>query len=202
MSYPASIALKIVGLPTSTHKMVLCVLADHADNKTWSCNPSVSRIAKLTGIKERQARKIIGDLEALGFITRGENRNGGKPGNTCHYLIHKQQATTHGIKKRSLTSYLTSVSYDIPTHAREDIPTHALENTNPCTPAPITPALTNPLTNKELSITLLDIKKSYGERWKSNPIVVAQIGASLNIHHERNEANGSYADRIEKRLQR
>jgi len=49
-------------------RLVLLALADHADDETWSCWPSVRRIAAKTQIPERSVRRLLGELKEAGAI--------------------------------------------------------------------------------------------------------------------------------------
>lgn len=54
-------------LPT-TEKMVLLILADHADDEGQNAWPSVARIARKASISERQVQRILRSLCDSGFI--------------------------------------------------------------------------------------------------------------------------------------
>jgi len=60
---------------TST-RLVALVIADHVNDSTGECHPSVSRIAYRSGLSARQVRRILARLEnenVIQRITRFEN---------------------------------------------------------------------------------------------------------------------------------
>ena len=206
MRFPASATLKTVGLKSTTHKLVLSILADHADNRTWKCNPSIARIAELAIIGERHTQKVLRDLERDGFISRIGNSLGGPPGCTCIYLVNQELVTLHLIKsrfKKEIVSLQTKTPapQNIPTAAWEDTPRGAHSNTNPCSTEQLTPVLQSTLTTNELYITkkrLEDFVLIHGKDWKGKPGVVRELGEMLGIKPMRNEGAFDYADRLER----
>ena len=54
-----------IALPAS-HKLTLIVLADFLNKTTGLCNPSVSAIARKTGLSTKQTRVILGNFKGLG----------------------------------------------------------------------------------------------------------------------------------------
>lgn len=66
-----------------SNKLVLLVLADHANSDGY-CYPGIERIAEWAQVEDRQARRIIREIEAHGelYIHTGGGRNG-----TNQYLI-------------------------------------------------------------------------------------------------------------------
>lgn len=208
MRYPASTTLKMVGLKSSTHKLVLSILADHADNRTWKCNPGISRIAELSLIKERHTQKILRDLERDGFISRIGNSLGGPPGCTCIYLVNQELVALHLIKSRYKRDYVnpdrfTYVSQRTPTNVPHHTPTGAPNSINPCSTAQATPALQHTQTTNELNTTrrsFEDLLSTYGKDWKSKPEIVREIGISIGIEPMRNEGLLDYADRLQRSI--
>lgn len=77
-------------LPTS-QKMVLLVLCDFANDDGLSCHPSIANVAKKASVSDRQCKRLIRDLEALGVVAVVGNNYGGKPGSTRHYQINVQR---------------------------------------------------------------------------------------------------------------
>lgn len=59
--------------PTSTAKLVLVALADHA-NGEGECYPSMSRVADLAQCSTRQVSRCVDSLEAVGLVTRRRRR--------------------------------------------------------------------------------------------------------------------------------
>jgi helix-turn-helix protein len=56
--------------------LVLLILADHADDESWQCWPSIERIAALARMSERGVRYCLRSLEGLGeVLTERPNRN-------------------------------------------------------------------------------------------------------------------------------
>jgi hypothetical protein len=53
---------------TGTDRLVLVVLAEHADKETWTCFPSVAIIAKEANVKERAAQAALRALQEAGEI--------------------------------------------------------------------------------------------------------------------------------------
>lgn len=158
MKFPVVIVGNMVGFRKPIHKIVLWNLANHADNKTWKCNPSVARIAELSGIGERYAQKILKALEEDQYISRVGNSLGGNPGCTTIFLIHKGVAISKAIKSRSNkgnadSATLTPVLQNTPTPVLEHTPTGVLQGNNPCPTVRLTPVLQNTLTTNELYIT-------------------------------------------------
>lgn len=63
-----------VQVPPS-EKLVLLALADHAGDETFSCWPSLTHLAKKTGLNRRTVTRLIGSLERqmlIGRIHRGQ----------------------------------------------------------------------------------------------------------------------------------
>jgi hypothetical protein len=61
-----------------TARLVLLALADHADDETRSCWPSIGRIAKKCRVHKDTARRHLHALQELGEI-RIEDQKGGTP---------------------------------------------------------------------------------------------------------------------------
>lgn len=170
MKFPVVVVGHMVGFKKPIHKIVLWVLANHADNKTWRCNPSIARIAELSGIGERYAQKILRELEEDQYISRVGYSLGGNPGCTTIFLVHKGSALSKAIKSRSNkgnadSTALTPVLQNTPTPALEHTPTGVLKGNNPCPTVHLTPVLQNTLTTKELYITTTkeEFNKTYEE---------------------------------------
>lgn len=60
---------------TGSDRLVLLALADHADDETWSCWPSMQRIARKARLSESTTRRALQSLAASGRIRI--ERNGG-----------------------------------------------------------------------------------------------------------------------------
>ena len=57
-----------------TQKLVLLALADHANDETWKCWPSLGHLHKKTGLNRRtvsRALKLLADAGLIGRINRG-----------------------------------------------------------------------------------------------------------------------------------
>jgi hypothetical protein len=66
-------------------RLVLLALADHADDETWCCWPSVGRIAKKANLCERAVQDSLKRLMELGEVCIHE-RKGGR-GHTAKYCV-------------------------------------------------------------------------------------------------------------------
>lgn len=76
-----------MGIPS---KLVLLALADHHNQETGRCDPSVNRLCKTTGLSERSVRNGLRELEALKVITtveRKQRTGRGKRNLTNRYRI-------------------------------------------------------------------------------------------------------------------
>jgi len=76
-----------MGIPS---KIVLLTLANHHNQETGRCDPSVTRIAKTSGISERAVRVALRELEKLKAITtveRKQRTGRGKRNLTNRYRI-------------------------------------------------------------------------------------------------------------------
>jgi len=60
-----------MGIPS---KIVLLTLANHHNQETGRCDPSISRLSKMSGISERAVRNALRELEALKLITTVERK--------------------------------------------------------------------------------------------------------------------------------
>lgn len=202
MKFPVVIVGHMVGFRKPIHKMVLWVLANHANNKTWRCNPSVDRIAELSGIKERYAQKILRELEEDQYISRVGNSLGGNPGCTTIFLVHKGSALSKAIRSRSNkgnadSTTLTPVLQSTPTPVLEHNPTGVLKGNNPCPTVRLTPVLQNTLTTKELYTTTT--KEEFNETDEENrvamppPLKESQTSGESNLTNAKlEEKYGAY----------
>jgi len=71
---------------TGSDRLVLFMLADHADDESWGCWPSVARLAHKTRLDERTVRRSLRSLEEGGHIS---SDIGGGQGKTNHYILLK-----------------------------------------------------------------------------------------------------------------
>lgn len=69
-------------------KFVLIVLADAHNGHTGQCNPSISRMARLTGYSGRAVMNALAALEAQGYICARKT-----PGRSTHYELSFQEST-------------------------------------------------------------------------------------------------------------
>jgi Helix-turn-helix domain len=53
---------------TGSERLVLLALADHADDESWSCWPSIARIARKARVSESTARRSLQNLAEQGHI--------------------------------------------------------------------------------------------------------------------------------------
>lgn len=83
----AHVANVEMGIPS---KLVLLSLADHHNQETGRCDPSIARLQKATGLSERAIRKAIRELEVLRLVTtveRKQRTGRGKRNLTNRYRI-------------------------------------------------------------------------------------------------------------------
>jgi helix-turn-helix protein len=100
MSIEALIWAKRTPFGSPSRKLVMMMLADYAD-EDWSCFPSQRTLAEVTELGERTVRRILGDLEADGWISRIESRraDGGRTSDRI-WLQHPGAAPPTGIVPR------------------------------------------------------------------------------------------------------
>lgn len=72
---------------TGNERLVLLAIADHANDETWSCWPSVARLAVKAKVSERTVQRAIRSLVELGEIGIGE---GTGPRGTHRYTVYPQ----------------------------------------------------------------------------------------------------------------
>lgn len=72
-----------------SHKLVLLSLADHANQETSKCWPSVPRMARRTGVSKRQVQRCIKELELAQHITVLLRR-----GESSIYFVHPRPEVT------------------------------------------------------------------------------------------------------------
>lgn len=90
MSFMASATVLYADLPIY-EKMVLGVLADHADDQGEGAWPSVARIALLSGrISERQVQRCLRRLENMGLISVAQEATRQRP---TEYRLHLDAIT-------------------------------------------------------------------------------------------------------------
>lgn len=84
-------------LPTS-EKMVLLVIADHADDDGENAWPSMATIARKASVSERQAQRLVKSLASSGFLSvedqaggRRDMRNDRRPN---RYTVHLNGVTS------------------------------------------------------------------------------------------------------------
>lgn len=73
-------------LPAS-QKLVLIVMCDYANDDGLSCHPSVAQVAVKASLSDRQCKRVLKQLQDLGYLSVIANEHGGKPGTTRHYRI-------------------------------------------------------------------------------------------------------------------
>jgi hypothetical protein len=69
-------------------KLVALALADWSNDEGGSLHPSMSAIAKKTGISRCQAQRLVKEMKSAGVLSVVANKFGGDPGATPHYLLH------------------------------------------------------------------------------------------------------------------
>lgn len=87
---------------TSTEKLVLLALADHADD-AGRCWPSVARMEEMTALSERSIRKAIQTLEEKGALStdRGVGR-----GNSSKYILKLDSSVDASTPQKVQDSHL------------------------------------------------------------------------------------------------
>lgn len=188
-----------IGLPAS-YKLTLIVLADFLNKTTGLCNPSVSAIARKTGLSTKRTRVILGKLKKLGFISVVKNSLGGAKGDTCHYAIHEERLTARSaLLKKGLAnkSTPTSIPPILPVCPKDAPPADAH---NPSRSRALTPPANESQTKDKPILTKEEVKATHGEQWKRKPELVMEIGRRLGIKPGRAEGVLDWADRIEKAL--
>ena len=102
-----------------SQQAVLLVLADHADDRTHQCFPSLSRIATLARISKRQVAYALSNLETAGWLKRDRRRLNGRLNDTTCYTVLPTALVLGGSAPRALggsaqvalvTNYLTSAA--------------------------------------------------------------------------------------------
>lgn len=119
MSVSHLVAVFDMDEPVGATRVVLLVLAEHANAQTGECWPSLPRIARRAGIHEVTARKAITELEAAGLI--GVRR---RPGRVNRYVLLIDPVTT--------------------TTPVDDVPVQGASSSTPLTPGSGYPAAETP----------------------------------------------------------
>lgn len=73
-----------------TAKYVLLCMADHADDEGKNVRPSLGLLAWKCQYDERQVRRIIRDLEAVGILARANNGTGGRAKTTEYQIVFEK----------------------------------------------------------------------------------------------------------------
>lgn len=96
--YMTALAMKQKGLKPAA-KIVLYWLADHHNETTGDCFPSIARIAQLADMSRRSVENQIAKLEQLGLVVRSERYRdiGGKTSN--HYTLHMQESDAQNLRR-------------------------------------------------------------------------------------------------------
>ena len=82
MSVAHLVAVFDLDEPTGAARIVLLVIAEHANAATGECWPSEARIARRAGVHPATVRRSIHDLEAAGLIAVDRS-----PGKVNRYLL-------------------------------------------------------------------------------------------------------------------
>lgn len=98
--------------PTSTAKLVLVALADHAD-ASGSCHPSMKRIAEKAQCSTRQVSRCVESLEGAGLVERVSRRRmgEGKYG-AWVYRLRMKPSDTSDQTTRTSSGHLRPVDTD------------------------------------------------------------------------------------------
>lgn len=92
-----ALAMKQPGLKPAA-KIVLYWIADHHNESTGDCFPSINRLAEICEMSRRSVENHIADLEVLGLIKRQERRRegGGKTANS--YILRLGQTDAQNLR--------------------------------------------------------------------------------------------------------
>lgn len=114
-----SVAFDLEGL-SPTQKLVLIVLCDHANDVGGSCHPSAKRVAQKASLSERQCRRVLKELAALGYFDVVGNAAGG--GNLTKKLqLNVQKITTPDLFRGDMGDRADKLTGVTPTTDRGDM---------------------------------------------------------------------------------
>ncbi len=99
MSFRVGAAVLYADLP-STQKLVMLVLADHADENGEGIYPSVHRVAALAGMSRRTVQRMLSDLVEGQWIRVAAPSSRHRP---TEYAINVEVVEEHAIRGDSLT---------------------------------------------------------------------------------------------------
>jgi hypothetical protein len=103
---------------TNSNRLVLLALADHADDETWSCYPSIARLARKARLSESTTRRALQCLERAGAISvkvhGGESRREDRRTNRYtilqkHGVSDCNPVTTYGVSNHDLRGVKSGV---------------------------------------------------------------------------------------------
>lgn len=144
---------------------VLAVLLAHRHGRAGRCDPSVPRIASMTGLSERTVQRTLQEVEALGLVTRVL-----RPGQSTAYVVHDDR---------------TPVTVSPPTPVTVSPPPRQAGTTTPVT---VTPELDEGNQTKELeTVAAADASAppeppapSFDDWWALYPRKVGKKAARLS----------------------
>ena len=101
--YMTALAMRQVGLKPA-EKIVLYWIADHHNETTGDCFPSIARLAQLSDMSRRSVENQIAKLEALGLVRRQERHRetGGKTSNG--YILRLSETDAQNLRMGSAKS--------------------------------------------------------------------------------------------------
>ena len=100
MSHEATKLAWKIAEPRNGVRLVFLSLAEHHNDKTGLCCPSVARLVECTRLERKAVLRAIGELEQLGLIS-AQRKNGCGSRYTLHFLDQSQNRT--GDKMRPVT---------------------------------------------------------------------------------------------------
>ena len=117
---------------TST-RLIALILADHVNDATGECHPSIARVAYRSGLSTRQVRRIIAKLEAENVIQRKSRFDNNRQTSNLYLWTNlvdlPSRADTHVMGRAD-----THVLPDPDTHDRDGADTHVIQNHHRNTP--------------------------------------------------------------------
>ena len=101
--YMTALAMRQTGLKPAT-KIVLYWLADHHNERSGECFPSIARLAELCEMSRRSVETHLAELEAAGLIERALRfrEGGGKTSNT--YILKLADSDAQNLRMGSAKS--------------------------------------------------------------------------------------------------
>lgn len=93
MSIEALAWVKTVTTGSPTRKLTLLILADYADDTTWTCQVGQQQMADEAELGLRTVRRCLDILESAGLLTRRPGRRGDGYRAPDHITLHPAEST-------------------------------------------------------------------------------------------------------------